>query len=173
MNELETVRNSLLKQIPNINCDYDPAENETGSSWLDLRFENQFINIEWNPNKGFGLYLENDGSYGLGPNEIYRNKDALFKRILMLFIEHKVLLKLKEIREIRGVSQTELGALLGQKQGSISKIEARENDVFFKTICSIISALGGTLEIKAHFDDFDVPLDLSCINDKNKNLLRN
>ena len=114
------------------------------------------------------LYLDEDDSYGLGPNEIYRNKDKLYKRINMLFLEQKLHLKLKELREIKGISQSELGDLLGQKQGSISKIESRENDVLFKTLCMMVEALGGTLEIKAHFDDFDVPLDLSCSKDNNK-----
>lgn len=171
MNELEIVRDNLLKSIPKINYDYDPSEIESGSSWLDLQFEGQFLNIEWNPNKGFGIYFDDVDSYGLGPSEIYRDKDILFKRVKMLFMEHKQHLKLKEIREILGMSQIQLGELLGQKQGSISKIESRESDVLFKTICSMISALGGTLEVKAHFDDFDVPLDFSCSNGDRKSHL--
>lgn len=168
MNELETLKDDLLNKIPQIDYDYDPSETESGSSWLDLRYENQFINIEWNPSKGFGLYIDEEDSYGSGPNEIYRSKEKLSKRIDMLLLHHKLHLKLKEIREINGVSQSELGYLLGQKQGSISKIESRESDVLFKTLCTMVEALGGTLEIKAHFDDFDVPLDLSCSPDKKK-----
>ena len=168
MNELEIVKENLLKRIPQIDCDYDPGETESGSSWLDLKYEGQFINIEWNPSKGFGLYLDDDDSYGSGPNEVYRNKDKLYKRIFMLFLDQKLHLKLKELRELKGISQTELGKLLGQKQGSVSKIESRENDVLFKTLCMMVEALGGSLEIKAHFDDFDVPLDLSCSMDDSK-----
>ena len=85
----------------------------------------------------------------------------------MIFRDHKINLKLKEIREILGVSQMDLGEILGQKQGSISKLESREKDVRFNTICSVIAALGGTLEIKAHFKDFDVPLDFSCSSKSN------
>ena len=167
MNELEAIRDGLLRKLPTIDYDYDPAETESGSSWLDLHFEEQYLNIEWKPNKGFGLYFQDQNSYGTGPEEIYRSKDKLLKRIYMLFLEHKLRLKLKEIREIKGVSQTELGALLGQNQGSISKLESRESDVLFKTLCSVVKALGGKLEVKAHFDDFDVPLDFSCTNDEN------
>ncbi|VAW69036.1 hypothetical protein MNBD_GAMMA10-2423 [hydrothermal vent metagenome] len=170
MNELEAVRDNLREQIPGINCDYDPCENESGSAWLDLRFENLTINVEWNQDKGFGLYIDDIDSFGTGPNEIYRSKDKLFKRILMLFVERKLHLKLKEIREIRGISQLELGVLLGQKQGSVSKIESRESDVLFKTICSVVNALGGKLEIKAHFEDFDVPLDFSCSNETDRKM---
>jgi DNA-binding XRE family transcriptional regulator len=168
MNELKTLKDDLLKEIPQILCDYDPGDTESGSSWLDLKYEDQFINIEWNPAKGFGLYLDEDDSYGVGPNEIYRSKEKLYKRIFMLFVEHKLHIKLKELREIKGMSQTDLGKLLGQKQGSISKIESRDNDVMFKTLCTMVEALGGTLEIKAHFDDFDVPLDLSCSSENKK-----
>ena len=168
MNELKTLKDDLLKKIPQILCDYDPSDTESGSSWLDLKYEDQFINIEWNPAIGFGLYLDEDDSYGVGPNEIYRSKEKLYKRIFMLFVDHKLHIKLKELREIKGISQTDLGKLLGQKQGSISKIESRDNDVMFKTLCTMVEALGGTLEIKAHFDDFDVPLDISCSSDNKK-----
>lgn len=168
MNELKTLKDDLLKKIPQILCDYDPGDTESGSSWLDLKYEDQLINIEWNPAKGFGLYLDEDDAYGVGPNEIYRSKEKLYKRIFMLFVDHKLHIKLKELREIKGISQTDLGKLLGQKQGSISKIESRDNDVMFKTLCTMVEALGGTLEIKAHFDDFDVPLDLSCSSDNKK-----
>ncbi len=170
MNELEIFRDELVVRLPHLVYEFDPAETESGSSWLDVRFENQLVNIEWKPDKGFGLYTKAEVSYGTGPDEVYRSKEALSKRILMLFVEHKIHLKLKEIREIRGISQTELGNLLGQKQGSISKIEAREVDVLFKTLCSVITALGGKLEIKAHFDDFDVPLDFFCSSDEDKKL---
>ena len=170
MNELEIVKINLLRRIPQIDCDYDPGETEAGSSWLDVKYEDQSINIEWNPDKGFGLYLDDGDSYGIEPNEVYRNKEKLYKRIFMLFLDQKLHLKLKELRELKGISQSELGVLLGQKQGSISKIESRENDVLFKTLCMMVEALGGSLEIKAHFDDFDVPLDLSCSMDSSKKI---
>jgi DNA-binding XRE family transcriptional regulator len=166
MNDLEAVKDNLLLNMPNIHFEYDPSDNEAGSSWLDLQLDDQFINIEWKPNKGFGLYLGDDDSYGVGPNEVYRSAEPLVKRVSMLFREHKLNLKLKEIREILGVSQKELAELLGKQQGSISKIESRERDVLLKTLCTVINALGGKLEIKAHFDDFDVPLDFSCLNNQ-------
>lgn len=171
MNELEAVKNKLLSHLPHIQYEYDPSELEGGSSWLDLNLDDQTINIEWKPSSGFGLYVNEDReSYGSGPTEIYRDSEIMFKRLLILFEQHKFHLKLKEIREILGVSQVELGKMLGKQQAAVSKLEARESDVLFKNICSVITALGGTLEIRAHFDSFDVPLDLSCDDNETKKL---
>jgi len=82
MNELEYVKEKLIKKFPKISLEYDPAETEKGSSWLDIKTNKQLITIEWKPQEGFGLYLDRNEGYGLGPTEIYRNKAVLFTRIV-------------------------------------------------------------------------------------------
>ena len=46
MNELKTRPEELVNHRPQLDRDYDPSETASGSSWLDLRYEDQFINIE-------------------------------------------------------------------------------------------------------------------------------
>lgn len=154
---LESIKNRLIEKFPDIEMDYDPSQTDTGSSWLDIESENEHYTVEWKPNSGFGLYTNNLNSYGSRPTEIYRNEDVLFKRLLMLLLEKRFEIHMKELRELVGRTQLEISNQLGQQQSSISKFEKR-NDVQISTMESFVTALGGTLEVKAHFDDFDLPI---------------
>jgi hypothetical protein len=163
MNTLEVIKEKISMIVPNASISLDSSETFTGSSWLDIKSDNQSLTIEYKPSLGFGLYASVDNSFDLGPDEIYRNVDSLLKRISMLLIEHKINIKLKEVRELLGKTQEEISILSGQKQPSISKLESR-TDLQFSTIEKFVSVLGGSLEIKAHFDEFDVPIDISSNN---------
>lgn len=165
MNELEAIKDAVLEKLPNLEWDLDLPDNASASSWLDLNLGDNVVTIEWKPTKGFGLYLDDDESYGSKPNEVYRTAERLLSRIDLL-IQHKRTLRMREIRELLDLSQEELGKFLGQKQASISKIESR-SDIKFTTLLKYISALGGRVEIKAHFDDCDVTLAFSDQDDAN------
>ena len=62
---------------------------------------------------------------------------------------------LQELRQARKLSQESLAASLGQRQSGISKIEQR-TDVYISTLRRYIEAMGGRLDIVAHFPDGDV-----------------
>ena len=59
---------------------------------------------------------------------------------------------LQELRQARRYSQEELASSLGKKQSQISKIE-RGTDMYLSTMRRYIEAMGGQLEITAHFPD--------------------
>lgn len=160
MNTPEEIQKAISNLVPGASISLDSADTPTGSSWLDITFGGQQLTIECKPSFGFGLYSSNDNSFGSGPNEIYRNIDSLLIRISMLLIEHRQNINLKELRELSGITQVDFSDLSGQKQPSISKLENR-NDMQLSTIKKFVNALGGSLEIKAHFNGFDVPIDLS------------
>jgi len=167
MNTSEAIKEKISILVPDASISLDPSETPTGSSWLDIESDNYTLAIECKPSLGFGLYSSDDDSFGAGPDEVYRNIDSLLKRISMLLIEHKINIKLKEIRELLGKTQEEISILSGQKQPSISKLESR-TDLQLSTIAKFVSALGGSLEIKAHFEEFDVPIDISPNNKANE-----
>lgn len=154
------IQMAVSRLVPEAAISLDESETSTGSSWLDIRFKNQLITIECRPSLGFGFYSSSDNSFGLGPDEIYRNEDSLFRRITMFLFERKYNIKLKELRELLDITQGDLSTSSGQKQPSISKLENR-NDMQLSSIENFVKALGGSLEIKVHFDEFDVPIDLS------------
>lgn len=62
---------------------------------------------------------------------------------------------LHELRRARELSQAQLAAQLETSQPEISKIE-RRTDMYVSTLRNFIHAMGGELDIIAHFPDGDV-----------------
>jgi transcriptional regulator with XRE-family HTH domain len=57
------------------------------------------------------------------------------------------------------VSQVTLAEKAGVKQSAISRFEQR-SEVKLGTLAAAVKALGGELEVRAHFPDSDVPISL-------------
>lgn len=83
MNELKLIKNQLSQEMPELQLELDEAENEAGSSWLDIQYGEKHFTIEWQSRLGFGLYTNDDDAYGSGPTEIFRNKTVLLKRLTL------------------------------------------------------------------------------------------
>ena len=62
---------------------------------------------------------------------------------------------LQELRQARALSQDEMAKTLGVKQAAVSKLE-RRTDMYLSTLRKFIEAMGGNLEIVAHFPEGDV-----------------
>src|SRR5207245_7315089 len=71
-----------------------------------------------------------------------------------------VRLGLKDIRELYGHSQVALAKKAGVKQPAISRFEKR-GEVKLSTLAATVKALGGKLEVRAHFSDADIPISFS------------
>lgn len=67
--------------------------------------------------------------------------------------------RLVDVREARGVTQTQLAEQLGVSQVNVSRIE-RAEDTHLSTLSKYVEGLGGHLELRAVFDDQSVPLSL-------------
>lgn len=63
-----------------------------------------------------------------------------------------------ELRQARTLTQEQIAGILGKKQAEISKIEHR-TDMYLSTLRKYIEAIGGSLEIVAHFPDGDVQIE--------------
>jgi len=59
---------------------------------------------------------------------------------------------LNDIRHARQLSQEHLAEVLHTKQATVSKME-RRTDMYISTLRAYIEAMGGELEITAHFPD--------------------
>ena len=160
MNPLQILKNTLGERFPHIKLGFDPAACGSGSSWLDIEADDQSLTVEWKPNFGFGLYISDSDTFDSGPTEIYRKESVLLKRLDMLIFENRLDIKMKELRELVGKTQQDLSLETGQKQSSISKFENR-NDFQISSLEKFIEAFRGTLEVRAHFQDFDLPIVLS------------
>lgn len=82
--------------------------------------------------------------------EACARSNAIYRRLLAE-------LPLAELRRARGLSQKALAEVLNVDQASISKLERRA-DMYISTLRSHIEAMGGELEIVAHFPDGDVKI---------------
>jgi DNA-binding XRE family transcriptional regulator len=60
--------------------------------------------------------------------------------------------RLHELRERRGITQSTVAEELGTSRPNVSRIEA-EDDVRVTTLDRYVRALGGHLEVRAVFDD--------------------
>lgn len=76
---------------------------------------------------------------------------AAYKRLM------QAELRLGELRNRRGLSQSAIADALSVSQPNISRIE-QEDDVYLSTLARYVAALGGHLEVQAVFPDETITL---------------
>jgi DNA-binding XRE family transcriptional regulator len=62
---------------------------------------------------------------------------------------------LRKLRAARELTQENLASVLHVKQSEVSKIE-RRTDMYLSTLASYVTAMGGTLEVRAAFPNGEV-----------------
>jgi DNA-binding XRE family transcriptional regulator len=155
---IKILKNLLAEKLPQCAMEVDAPEQVNGNWWLDVKLGRKHHTLEFRPGKGFGLFHK-DAGYGEGPAEIYRTPQRVAQRLVQLMTNGKsVHLNLKELRELYQCSQVELAKKAGVKQSAISRLEKRDVEVKLATLAAKIKALGGKLEVRAHFPDADVPI---------------
>lgn len=96
-------------------------------------------------------------------NKLSKLKDQLpperLRRVEQRTDELLLELHLREIREALGVTQRQLAKRLGVEQSSVSRAE-RRRDLLMSTLRSFVEAMGGELEVRAHFPDTDVRIQI-------------
>jgi hypothetical protein len=156
-NPLEQFRRQLLEAGPDLSVEVDEPDSPDANWWIDIRRANKRITIEYRPRYGFGLFHQKSG-YGEGPAEIYRTPELAARRVAQLLKKSgRNQLNLRDLRELYGHSQIKLAAKVGVKQSAISRFENRDQ-VKLSTLAAAVEALGGKLEVRAHFSDSDVPI---------------
>ena len=156
------LKHLLAGSLPQSQIKVDEPEHAGGNYWVDVSIGKKRHTLEYRPGKGFGLFHE-DAGYGEGPAEIYRTPERAAQRLAQLMTagnSKAIRLGLKDIRELYGHSQVRLAKKAGVKQPAISRFEKR-GEVKLSTLAATIKALGGKLEVRAHFEDADVPIFLS------------
>jgi len=161
-NAIEHLKKLLAERLPNCKVVVDAPDHADGNWWLDVSMGKTRHTLEFRPGKGFGLFHGAAG-YGEGPAEIYRTPERAAQRLAQLMAKNNrnaIRLGLKDIRELYGHSQVTLAKKAGVKQPAISRFEKR-GEVKLSTLAATIKALGGKLEVRAHFADADIPISLS------------
>ena len=88
MNPIHELLEIILKTFPTAKVTHDPAEIEGDSSFLDIQLDDYWLNVEWEPNRGFYLTARNDVVFGEGADEVYLDVSEAVRRVLWL-LEHK------------------------------------------------------------------------------------
>jgi len=65
---------------------------------------------------------------------------------------------LKDVRHMIGTPQTQLTAALKTNQAAVSHLENR-TDMYLSSLGEYIRAMGGQLELRAKFWDFEIRID--------------
>jgi DNA-binding phage protein len=158
---IEHFRQLLAGNLPQSHVKVDEPEHAWGNYWVNVNIGKKRQTLEYRQGKGFGLFHE-DAGYGEGPAEIYRTPERAAQRLVQLMTASKgkaIHLGMKDIRELYGHSQVTLAKKAGVKQPAISRFEKR-GEVKLSTLAATIKALGGKLEVRAHFSDADFPISL-------------
>ena len=159
--KIEHFKALLGKLLPHCVINVDSSAQAEGNWWLDVIAGKKNHTLEYRPGRGFGLF-HGDAGYGEGPAEIYRTPERAAQRLAQLMTTangKRVQLSLKDLRELYGHSQVKLAKKIGVKQSAISRFETR-NEYKLSTLAANIKAMGGKLEVRAHFADSDVPISL-------------
>ena len=73
------------------------------------------------------------------------------------------IMTLKKLREAHGMTQTQIGDLMGYKQPTIAQMEKRA-DLLLSTLRSYVGAMGGDLKLVATFPDHE-PVEVEAFGD--------
>lgn len=163
-NAIRDMQRFLTRSFPNAKITVDKPLSEKGVWNLDLFLADYHLAVAWKKGKGFGLVSSDTHGYGEGADEVFDKLDDVLPRIVKLISDRSSTsppeaVKLKELREQRGLSQEELAQRLGSKQAAISRVEGR-SDFLVSTLQKHAEAMGGSLVVKMVFPDGERELKL-------------
>lgn len=153
----------LEHALPEAAVTVDRPRDPTGEWFIDVAAGEFRAPIAWREHFGFGLFTATEG-YGDRPNEVFKKAVVTVARLMQMHQEwetsrsiHPV--SLGQLRQLTGMQQADLAEALSLNQPAISRFEKRE-DVKISTLTAYLEAMGGRLDIRAHFDDLGISVDL-------------
>lgn len=157
MNQIERLKEDLARRFPDLPTEIDEPVDERGSWFLDIARGGGLtpVVVEWRPDRGFGVSTPTEDDYGVKPDELYPNVNATLERVVALILsggrsKPPAEVRLAELRQILGLSQTELAERAGLKQAHVSRIENRD-DILVSTLAGVVNAMGAELVLLARF----------------------
>lgn len=161
MNEIERLKVDLAKRFPDHTINLSIPMSERGSWFLDVHRGGDLapVVVEWRSDRGFGVSTPDGADFGMGPDEVYPNAKAAYDRVVRLVLsggksESPEAVRLAELRQRLGLSQTKLAERAGMKQANLSRIETRD-DILVSTLAGIVNAMGANLVVLARFPEPD------------------
>lgn len=155
MNELERLKECLAARFPTACLTIDRPDLVSAGWFLDATLQGHLVVVEWRADRGFGVSTPSEDDFGTKPDEVYPTTDTAYERVVELLLSRTGTipgLTLPKLRELRGLSQTDIAQRLQINQGAVSRLERRD-DMLVGTLRNLISAMGGRLKLIAEFPD--------------------
>jgi hypothetical protein len=154
---IEALERSLKERFPAAHIALDRPRKASGAWFLDIAFDQHPVIVQWQKGKEFGISSSPEKVYGEGADEVYKDAEAAYGRIVSLLLSKNFTspppaVSLRELRKESGLSQAELAEILERQQGEISKIERRK-DVLVSTLADYARAIQGDLQIIVRLSD--------------------
>ena len=160
---LAQFRAALAARRPAVEFAVDRPADPDGEWWIDLRQDGTRYSFAWRSAVGFGLFVGPTG-YGDRPDEIHRDPATAAHRVEQILgaltgsdgAHH---LRLRELRDLRGDTQARVAERLDVGQGVVSRLERRD-DVKLSSLKAYVEAMGGRLETRVCFPEFDATFEI-------------
>lgn len=154
---IESLERTLRKRFPEVHILLDRPRKPAGKWFLDIALDDHSVNVQWQKGRDFGISSSPERAYGEGADEVYKEEEAAYGRIVSLLLSRTYTsppraVSLRELRKECGLSQAELAEILERQQGEISKIERRK-DVLVSTLADYVRAVDGELQIVVRLRD--------------------
>lgn len=153
----------LREVVPGATVTPEAGGVKVGNWWLECSQEEAHLTVEWRPGRGFGVSDPDvDSGYGEGPDEVFRDARLAVRRVGQWLQKPGGEARpswLRQLREVHGISQVELAERLKVNQAAVSRLENRE-DWKVTTLLAVVEAMGGRMQVVAHFKDCDMPVRL-------------
>jgi hypothetical protein len=160
--QLSQFVNTLIRECPGASVEVDAPRDPNGEWWLDVVIGDFRESVSWRPKAGFGFFTTNEKGFGDRPDEIYLRVSDALARLCRLIEQRRTdsaaPMGLKDVRRMLGTPQTQLAAALKTNQAAVSRLENR-TDMYLSSLGEYIRAMGGQLELRAKFKDFEIRID--------------
>lgn len=149
--------------VPGSTVTIDAPRNPDGEWFIDVSAGDFQTAVAWRSAHGFGFFTAPSG-YGDRPNEVFKSDVMAGMRLKQLhdqWIASSSVrpVSLAQLRQLTGTPQATLATALHLNQPAVSRFEKRE-DVKISTLTSYLEAMGGRLDIRAHFEELGFSVDL-------------
>ena len=153
----------LNQECPEAQVDVDVPRDPKGEWMLDIVQGRFRTSVAWRSALGFGIFSARDHGIGDRPDEIYKHAEAAAARVCQLIQRVKSgapweFMVLKELRQLMETSQVDLAQAMQKNQAVISRLEGSD-DMLLSSLVKYIQAMGGELELRAKFEDWEARID--------------
>jgi DNA-binding Xre family transcriptional regulator len=158
MNPIERMRAELVSRFPDLSIEVGEPDIDAGPWSMDIRRGGEYLMyVEWRAKNGFGFSTPKSDDAWSGHDEVNADYDQALARIAHLLETGgetipPLVLRLAELRQARGLSQSELAERAGLAQANLSRVE-NQDDMKLGTLQKIVTAMGASLSIVARFPD--------------------